>query len=46
MIYFLYQASNLKNEEEILLKKDSKAESEHFCDMNILEYFMKKISIL
>ena len=44
MTYFLYQGSNLKNEEEILLKKVSIGErkSEDFCDIRILGLFYEK----
>ena len=44
MTYFLYQGSNLKNEEEILLRKVSIGErkSEDFCDIKILGLFYEK----
>ena len=44
MTYFLYQGSNLKNEEEILLKKVSIGErkNEDFCDIRILGLFYEK----
>ena len=44
MTYFLYQGSNLKNEEEILLKKVSIGErkSQDFCDIKILDLFYEK----
>ena len=44
MTYFLYQGSNLKNVEEILLKKVSIRErkSEDFCDIRILGLLYEK----
>ena len=44
MTYFLYQGSNLKNEEEILLKKVSIGErkSEDFCDIILGLFYEKK----
>ena len=44
MTYFLYQVLNLKNEEEILLKKVSIGErkSEDFCDIRFLVLFYEK----
>ena len=44
MTYFLYQGSNLKNEEEILLRKVSIGErkSEDFCDKDFRFILRKK----
>ena len=47
MTYFLYQGLNLKNEEEILLKKVSIGErkSEDFCDKDFRFILRKKTTL-